>query len=172
MDTPLFPTTDTKLSVTCLVVDYQDAQQGAELLHLMNTYAQDPMGGGEALRPEVQARLLQAMAERPHLHSFIAYVQGQAVGLINCVEGFSTFAAQPLLNIHDVIVLPTLRGQGIARHLFQCAEEKAKALGCCKLTLEVLQGNEKAKQVYRSLGYQPYQLDEATGQAEFWEKKI
>lgn len=32
-----------------LTVDYQNAQQMADLLMLLDLYAQDPMGGGEPL---------------------------------------------------------------------------------------------------------------------------
>ena len=34
------------------------------------------------------------------------------VGLATTFEGFSTFAAKPLINIHDIAVLPDYRGRG------------------------------------------------------------
>jgi ribosomal protein S18 acetylase RimI-like enzyme len=51
-------------------------------------------------------------------------------------------------------------------------EELAGRLGCCKLTLEVLEGNSIAQAAYRSLGFDAYQLDPSLGKALFWEKKL
>ena len=63
------------------------------------------------------------------------------VGLVNAIEGFSTFACRPLVNVHDVVVLPGHRGRGIAARLFAEVEAIARERGACKLTLEVLDGN-------------------------------
>jgi ribosomal protein S18 acetylase RimI-like enzyme len=38
--------------------------------------------------------------------------------------------------------------------------------GCCKLTLEVLEGNHPARALYRTLGFAGYALDPATGQGD------
>ena len=89
-----------------------------------------------------------------------------------CIEGFSTFVCKPLLNIHDVYVSPDFRGQGIAGQLFADAESIAKSRGCCKLTLEVLQGNTRAQAVYTRLGFSGYELTPEMGHALFWEKKL
>jgi ribosomal protein S18 acetylase RimI-like enzyme len=52
------------------------------------------------------------------------------------------------------------------------AEQVASERGCCKMTLEVLNNNEAAKSSYRASGYEPYQLDDQFGNAEFWQKPI
>lgn len=153
-------------------VDYQNEAQGQALLSLLNAYAEDPMGGGESLPAATKATLLQAMAAREGVYSFIAYIDGAPVGLVNCVEGFSTFAAKPLCNIHDIAVLDGYRGQGIAQALMQRVCSEAQARGCCKVTLEVLTGNERARNAYAHFGFKPYQLDPTLGQAEFWEYKL
>lgn len=153
-------------------VNFSDAVQTRELLHLLNAYALDPMGGGEALPQATQQRLIGEMAKRDGVYSFIAYVDEVAVGLVNCVEGFSTFAAKPLCNIHDIAVLPDYRGQGVAQALMQRVCDYAEERGCCKVTLEVLTGNQRARNAYRSFGFKPYQLDPALGAAEFWEFKL
>lgn len=163
--------------LTIQQVDFSNSQQTDELLTLLNAYACDPMGGGEPLPASTRARLIQEMATRDGVYSFIAYQQTnseqtQAVGLVNCVEGFSTFAAKPLCNIHDIAVLEAYRGQGIAQALMQRVCEYAKQRGCCKVTLEVLTGNTRARNAYRSFGFEPYQLDPALGSAEFWEFKL
>ena len=154
------------------LVDYSNPVQAAELLELMNMYATDAMGGGEALPEQVQKNLVDRMSERSYIHSAIAYVDGEAAGLINYIEGFSTFKAQPLLNVHDVAVKPEFRGQGLSRQLFEFVFKAAKELGCCKITLEVLENNEVAKKAYTRFGFQPYRLTEAGGVAQFWQKTL
>lgn len=155
-----------------VAVDYQNTKHAQALLHLLDAYARDPMGGGEALPDRTKERLIDAMQAREGVYSFLAYKDGEAVGLANCVEGFSTFAAQPLCNIHDIAVLDGHRGQGIAQRLMEQVCETAKSRGCCKVTLEVLTGNDVARQAYLRFGFKPYQLDPQLGQAEFWEFKL
>ncbi|WAJ70458.1 GNAT family N-acetyltransferase [Catenovulum adriaticum] len=103
---------------------------------------------------------------------WLAYWQNQAVGLLNAFEGFSTFYAKPLLNIHDLTVQPEHRGKGIAKALMQTAEQYAVKHHYCKLTLEVLDENQVAKKLYQSSGFKAYQLAENAGVAEFWEKPL
>ena len=156
-----------------LTIDAVDLRQSAHrdaLIKLLDAYAQDPMGGGEPLAAEVKARLCDDMAERPTVASFIAWLDQAPVGLVNCVEGFSTFKSQPLMNIHDLVVLPGHRGMGIGQALMQAAQTHAQARGCCKLTLEVLTGNERALRSYEQFGFEPYTLDPAAGQASFMQK--
>ena len=156
-----------------LPVDYQNPEHADALLKLLNHYAQDPMGGGEALSDDTKANLIAEMAKRPTVFSFIAWDDhAGAVGLINCVEGFSTFAAKPICNLHDIAVLDGQRGKGIGQHLIAAAAEEARKRGCVKLTLEVLSGNEPARLAYLKYGFKPYQLDPEMGAAEFWEYKL
>jgi ribosomal protein S18 acetylase RimI-like enzyme len=131
------------------------------------------MGGGEPVSDFARANLPQALAARPNLFSVLAFDDSQnglPVGLINCVEGFSTFACQPLVNVHDVVVLASHRGQGVAGQMLALVAQIAKARGACKLTLEVLEGNASAQTLYRRLGFENYQLDPAMGQAQFMQK--
>ncbi|WP_417579078.1 GNAT family N-acetyltransferase [Nitrincola sp.] len=158
--------------ITIVKADLTHPEHADALVQLLCEYACDPMGGGEPLAEQTVNSLVAEMQKRPHLHSFIGFSGSEPVALMNTVEGFSTFAAKPLLNIHDVVVSRAFRGQGISRLLFEAAETFAKTQGCCKLTLEVLEGNEIAKNAYSRLGYGPYQLDPEAGNAQLWEKKI
>ena len=137
---------------------------------LLDAYASEPMGGGEALAQEVKQRLCDDLAARTTAASFIAWQDDEAVGLVNCIEGYSTFKARPLMNIHDIAVLPAYRGVGVGQALLAAAEQHARARGCCKLTLEVLTGNARALSSYLRFGFAPYELDPATGQASFMQK--
>jgi GNAT superfamily N-acetyltransferase len=153
-------------------VDYNNYEQGRQLVQLMESYATDMMGGGESLGEDVKQRLVAEMNERPQISSAIVYVEDQPAGLINFVEGFSTFSAKPLINIHDVVVRPEFRGQGLSRRLFEYVEAEAGRRGCCKVTLEVLEFNEVACKAYKNFGYQPYKLSDEGGVAQFWQKKL
>ena len=154
-------------------VDYQNTEHGSALLALLNHYAEDPMGGGESLPADSQHRLISEMAKRPTVFSYIAWHEDDgAVGLINCVEGFSTFAAKPVCNLHDIAVKSGYRGQNIGQKLIAAAAEEAKRRGCVKLTLEVLSGNKPARFAYLKFGFKPYQLCPTMGHAEFWEYKF
>lgn len=151
-------------------VRYDDAHHAAALLDLMDTYARDPAGGGEALSDFARNNLVSALAARPFFFSVLAFDGGTPVGLVNAIEGFSTFACRPLVNVHDVVVAPSHRGRGIAARMFEQVEALARERGACKLTLEVLQGNTSARNVYQRLGFTDYQLDPAMGHAQFLHK--
>lgn len=158
------------MNLTIQAVDFSQGTHRDALVMLLDAYAQDPMGGGEPLSAEVKARLCEDMATRPTVASFIAWLDGSPVGLVNCVEGFSTFKSRPLMNIHDLAVLPGHRGMGIGQALMQAAQAHAQARGCCKLTLEVLTGNARALRSYAQFGFEPYTLDPTAGQASFMQK--
>jgi ribosomal protein S18 acetylase RimI-like enzyme len=151
-------------------VDYRQATDAQALVMLLDAYARDPMGGGEDLADEVKVRLCSDLAQRPDAASFIAWLDAQPVGLVNCIEGYSTFKARPLMNIHDIAVLPGHRGQGVGQALLAAAQAHALERGCCKLTLEVLTGNAVALRSYERFGFAPYVLDPAAGQASFMQK--
>lgn len=153
-------------------VDFSDKGQGEALVSLLNAYAEDPMGGGEPLSDVVRRDLVDGLARVPGAVALLAYLDGQAVGVTTAFAGFSTFAAKPLLNIHDIAVLPEFRGQGVAQALMAELELIAHERGCCKLTLEVLSNNHRAQQAYRRFGFAGYALDPAAGEALFWQKKL
>lgn len=148
------------------------AGDAAAMLELLDHYAQDPMGGGCALADEVTSTLVVRLRTVPHYTGALAWQGERPVGLINCFTGFSTFAAMPLLNIHDVVVREEFRGAGVGKALLDWADATARALGCCKLTLEVLSGNAVAMRSYARAGFKPYELDPAAGQAMLLQKKI
>ncbi len=154
------------------LADLNRADHARDFVTLLDEYARDAMGGGRPLPESIKQALPQALAARPGVSVFLAYVDGAAAGLANCMEGFSSFACQPLLNIHDFMVSAPFRGQGVGRRLLDAVEAHARELGCCKITLEVLQGNAPAQTLYRSVGYAGYELDPRSGPALFWQKKL
>jgi len=149
---------------------YADPAHAVALLDLLDAYARDPAGGGEPLGDFARANLIAELAARPFMFSVLAFDGDTPVGLINAIEGFSTFACRPLVNVHDVVVASSHRGRGIAARMFAEVETIARERGACKLTLEVLDGNASARTLYQRLGFTAYQLDPAMGHAQFLHK--
>lgn len=147
-------------------------KETSDLMSLLNHYATDIMGGGEELSPYVQEHLISRLQKRTDAVIVLTYHEEEAVGLAISFEGFSTFYAKPLLNIHDFVVRSDYRGQGIAKLMLDKVEAIAKERDCCKLTLEVLQGNTRAQKVYIDFGFDNYQLEDSMGHALFLQKKL
>ena len=165
--------------IRVLQANYAHPLHAAHVVQLLDAYAQDPAGGGNPLSDFAKSNLVAALAARPQAFSVLAYAVNPTdssangdmpVGLVNCIEGFSTFACRPLVNVHDVAVLASHRGQRVAAQMLQLAEVIALQRGACKLTLEVLSGNRSAIASYQRFGFTPYQLDPALGNATFFQK--
>ena len=150
--------------------DYADPVHAEALVALLNAYASDPAGGGEPLSPYARQHLVAELARRPQAYSVLAFVGEQPVGLVNAIEGFSTFKCRPLVNVHDVAVIPGYRGLRIGERMLELVEAIARERGACKLTLEVLEGNAPAARLYQRIGFAGYELDPAMGQARFMQK--
>lgn len=152
--------------------DYSDKAQARTIVGLLDIYARDQMGGGQPLPEHVKENLVAGLIATPTAFTKIAWVDGTPAGLINCLFGYSTFAAKPLINIHDLVTVPSFRGRGVARALMKDIETVAIDAGCCKVTLEVLSGNEAALALYRDLGYSDYILNPDQGSALFWQLRL
>lgn len=142
-------------------VDFADEGHRAGVVKVLDSYASDPIGGGQPLSSEVQARLIPALRDHPTSLVFLAFDEGQAVGIAVCFVGFSTFQARPLVNIHDLAVVPDYRGRGIGRALLGAVESHAVENGCCKLTLEVQDDNRRARGLYEKFGFKDFVVGES-----------
>jgi ribosomal protein S18 acetylase RimI-like enzyme len=123
------------------------------MVEVLNSYASDVRGGSQPLSAEVRSRLAAGLHAHPTSRVWLAFEAGSAVGLCVAFVGFSTFQARPLLNVHDLAVIPGWRGKGVGRALLTAAEAHARELGCCKLTLEVQDDNTPARRLYGRFGF-------------------
>jgi GNAT superfamily N-acetyltransferase len=139
---------------------------------MTRAYAEDPMGNGRDLPGDVQRVLVDRLRAHPTTLIFLALLQGEAVAIATCFIGFSTFAARPLINIHDLYVAKGYRRGGVARLLLEAVEQEARELGCCKLTLEVQERNRPALALYGSFGFGGGQYEPDAGAVLFREKKL
>ena len=152
--------------------DLSLSEHASAYLHLMSHYASDPMGGGQDLSDFAKQNLVQTLLKRDDIFIVLIFAEDKPAALLTAIEGFSTFACKPLFNIHDVVVYRDFRGQGLTTLLFAKIEEIASFRNCCKITLEVLEGNHVARNAYSKLGYSDYVLDPAFGGAMFWTKSL
>lgn len=132
-------------------LDRRQHQQA--IVDLLDAYARDPIVDGKPLDEHVRRDLIAGLREHPTTIVLLACHGERPVGIAVCFRGFSTFYARPLINIHDLAVLPDYRGCGTGRRLLEAVERKARDSGCCKLTLEVRQNNGRARRIYEAAGF-------------------
>jgi GNAT superfamily N-acetyltransferase len=159
-------------SLEVVDADLSDAIVASAILRLLNMYAQDRMGGAQQLSAYVNQNLIEGLKNHPTTKVFLALVDGRAVGIAVCFLGFSTFAAKPLLNIHDLAVEPEFRGKGVGKAILKRVEQAAISFGCCKLTLEVLENNHIARKTYKSFGFSQGQYAQENGGMLFFVKPV
>ena len=158
--------------LSIFIADLENQEHAAAILELLRVYARGTMGGGEDLSDYCKLNLIAELKKRSNVHSILAFADGVPAGVSICIEGFSTFACKPLLNIHDLTVSPKFRRQGISKKILELIEQLARQLGCCKITLEVLQGNRIAMELYSKVGFAQYELDPTSGGAIFMQKRL
>ena len=159
-------------TVQIRLADFTDAEDANTVVQLLEGYALDPMGGAEPLSQYAKDNLARVMRETPGAFSVIGFVGADPVALANCFTGLSTFACKPLINLHDLVVTPGYRGQGVGQSMLAFVEAEARRRDCCKVTLEVLSGNQRARQAYERFGFIDYSLDDSTGHALLMQKYL
>ena len=165
-----FPNNDAAPAV--VEADLALPEHAAAVLAMLDAYSADPMGDGHPLSAEARAKVIAGLRAHPTTLVFLAFHAGVPAGIATCFRGFSTFAARPLINVHDFFVVPALRGRGIGRALMAAVERKARATGCCKLTLEVQENNARARRLYDACGFSQAQYVEAAGRSVFLWKRL
>ena len=151
--------------------DLAQPEDAAGLVAVLDAYARDPLGGGAPLADEVRERLAPGLRDHPTTLVLLARLGDETVGAAVCFRGFSPFRARPLLNVHDLAVLPAFRGQGIGRALLTAVARRARELGCCKLPLEVQDDNALALALYRDFGFSDFRIGDS-GPTRFLDKEI
>ena len=159
-------------SIQILEADLGRRDHQQAVVALLNAYAKDPMGNGKALSNKVRRGLIPGLQRHPTTIIYLAFQNKNAVGIATCFGGFSTFAARPLINIHDFYVIPECRGQKIGHMILAAIEQKARDTGCCKVTLEVQQNNHSAQRIYEAAGFSRSVYVEAAGGALFLSKPL
>jgi GNAT superfamily N-acetyltransferase len=103
--------------------------------------------------------LISNLRKFPTTQVYFAECDNVPVGIAVCYLLYSTFQDAPILNLHDLYIRKSYQGEGIGKKLLEYIELKGKALGCCRVTLEVYQRNFPAVALYESLSYSGGQKD-------------
>ena len=85
---------------------------------------------------------------------YIGAVSGEAEGKEQFVGYGGIALGDESADIHTIAVVEGFRRQGIAKRLMARLERWAKDQGAKKLLLEMRVGNDEAKPLYESLGYE------------------
>ncbi|MBO6522948.1 MAG: GNAT family N-acetyltransferase [Balneolaceae bacterium] len=141
------------MTISIIEADLENEAHASAIISITNAYAKDIMGGGKPLSAQVRKTMISGMKSFPGTLVFLAKDEADFVGVANCFMGYSTFFAKPLINIHDLAVLPKARGKGVGTKLIEAVTKKAMELDCCKVTLEVLENNP-ARNLYEREGFE------------------
>jgi ribosomal protein S18 acetylase RimI-like enzyme len=139
--------------VEILQADLDNPTHCQAVVDLLNDYANHAMGRGSPLSADIHDALIPGLRAHPTSLILLARVEQRFVGIATCFIGFSTFNAKPLINIHDLSVSSGFRGLGLGKKLLTTVADKARGLGCCKVTLEVREDNARARRLYTSEGF-------------------
>ena len=137
--------------------DLSESADAEALLEIVDSYARGPGGQNAPLSAEARASLAKGLREHPAAFALLAFDGARAVGAAVCFVGFSTFAGKPFVNLHDLAVLPSHQGRGAGGALLEEVARRARALGACKVTLEVVDANQGAQRLYARHGFGPSQ---------------
>jgi ribosomal protein S18 acetylase RimI-like enzyme len=149
------------------IADLQNRADQESIVALLDMYCRDEFGDGFPLSDEARTNLIPGLQGHAGSRVFLAAEAGRDIGLAICFVGFSSFRGKRLLNIHDIAVDPKARGRGVGRALLAAIDAEARALDCCRITLEVRSDNLLAQRTYLKDGFQP-----SDPQSWFWTKKL
>jgi ribosomal protein S18 acetylase RimI-like enzyme len=147
--------------------DFSDPADGRALVEIVDSYARGPGGQNAPLSEQARANLADGLRKHPAAFALLAFDGAQAVGAAVCFVGFSTFAGAPLVNVHDLAVLPSHRSRGIGGQLLEAVEQRGREIGACRVTLEVNEANQGARRLYERRGFGP-----AESPARFLSKRL
>jgi GNAT superfamily N-acetyltransferase len=100
--------------------------------------------------------------ERPAAEVVIGEYNDSPVAFALFFHTYSTFLAKPGLYLEDLFVTPAMRGKGVGKTMLSYLAHLARERDCGRFEWSVLDWNEPAIEVYRSIGATP--MDEWTVQ--------
>jgi GNAT superfamily N-acetyltransferase len=118
-----------------------------------------------ATAPQIHAALFGA---RPYAEAVLGCLEGRVCGFALFFHNFSTFVGKPGLYLEDLYVRPEARGRGLGSYMLAWLARLALERGCGRFEWAVLDWNEPALKVYRSLGARAadeWTLHRVTGEA-------
>lgn len=87
------------------------------------------------------------------LMSFIAYADGEPIGVMNAFYKYTTFSGRKIFYIEDLYVCESFRGCGTGGKFLAKAKEVALSAGCEQIELKCAEWNKKSAGFYESHGF-------------------
>jgi ribosomal protein S18 acetylase RimI-like enzyme len=105
--------------------------------------------------PEGYASFISTQLEAPDMAVLVAVDKGDVIGYaFAAVEGYDYMALRgPAGVLHDIIVEPEYRGQGVGRLLLDATFEFFRSRGVPRAVLYTAERNEAAQRLFASLGF-------------------
>lgn len=85
---------------------------------------------------------------------FLALRRGSAIGFMQVYPSFSSVAMKPIWILNDLFVDSSARRTGCAKKMMEYLQKRANQEAIFSIKLATAVNNNKAKSLYRSLGYQ------------------
>ena len=105
---------------------------------------------------------LAALLADPTRPILIAELDGQVAGYTFCIlqetKQDPVLCDRKVLYIDDLCVEENLRGQGVAKALYERTVEYAREISCHSVTLNVWCGNDRAMAFYEKCGMKPQKI--------------
>ncbi len=142
-----------------LAIRFATSDDTATILGFIRDLAEYEKLAHECVATEDQLRAT-LFGPRPGAEVVIAELGGAPVGFALFFASYSTFLAKPGMYLEDLFVRPVARGQGVGSALLSALARIATDRGYGRFEWSVLDWNEPAIRLYRSLGAVP--MDEWT----------
>jgi GNAT superfamily N-acetyltransferase len=102
--------------------------------------------------------ILREALHRPRPDAIIrvaATAEGSPLGYVFATTQIDYFTKEPIAHVEVLALAPEAEGRGLARLLMENAESWARERGYRRVTLNVFDGNSRARGLYQRLGYLP-----------------
>jgi GNAT superfamily N-acetyltransferase len=129
----------------------EDVPLLSDLLQIL--FAQEADFTPDATR---QRRGLQLIIEQPGAgRIYCARLGNRVVGMVSLLFTLSTAEGNRAAWLEDMVVHPDQRGRGIGGKLLRHVIDRARELGCSRITLLTDKTNHSAMQFYQRAGFAP-----------------
>jgi ribosomal protein S18 acetylase RimI-like enzyme len=134
---------------------------GALLMTLHHDFDRERFIAPTQLTPDLYGRFLEAQRQREDAIVLVAEDGGSVLGYAYAVLQGNDFMALrgPAGVLHDLIVHPARRGQGIGRMLFEAARAELVRMGAPQIILSIAARNEGAQRLFAALGFRATMIE-------------
>ena len=98
----------------------------------------------------------RAAPDDPDTLHLVAEARGAPIGMaLGRVQAISSISDERVMEVSNVIVLPSYRRRGVARALIQALAAFAEERGATRLALKTYAQNDEAMRFWESVGFHP-----------------